>query len=92
MPENPDKHGSHGSNKTDHGTVLDRIPMPPMSAHEALRRFEERNSPTGSGENPQSKPDSDLSQLHPVLRLCALVGTLGVIVVILLGVLYLIGR
>ncbi|WP_417804588.1 hypothetical protein [Thalassospira lucentensis] len=72
--------------------MLDRIPMPPMSAHEALRRFEERNSPAGNGATTQTKPDSDLSQLHPVLRLCALVGTLCVIVVILLGVLYLIGR
>lgn len=69
--------------------------MPPMSAHEALRRFEERNSPAGTGGDggdAGAKPVSDLSQLHPVMRLCALVGTLGLIVGVLLGVLYLIGR
>ena len=91
MPENLQKPGSDGSNRTDQGTVLDRIPMPPMSGEEALRRFSEKRS---LDQDPDSAvtAQSELSQLHPVVRLLALVGTLGLIVGGLLGVLYLIGR
>ena len=88
MPENPNKPGSDGSHRTDRGTVLDRIPMPPMSGEEALRRFDEQRSSYGT----RVIPRSELSQLHPVMRLLALVGTLVLIVGVLIGVLYLIGR
>ena len=91
MAENPNKPGSDGSHRTDRGTVLDRIPMPPMSGEEALRRFDEQRS-SGLGDGTRVTPRSELSQLHPVMRLLALVGTLGLIVGLLIGVLYLIGR
>lgn len=66
----------------DQGTVLDRIKMPPMSGEEALRRFNEDRA-DGQGSK------SDLADLHPVMKLVALGGTLLMIVAGLLGVLYL---
>ena len=68
----------------DQGTVLDRIKMPPMSGEEALRRFEEDRS----GDN-ATQQQSDLAQLHPIMKLIALGGTLLMVVTGLLGVLYL---
>ncbi len=66
----------------DQGTVLDRIKMPPMSGEEALRRF---NEDRADGKAAQS----DLADLHPIMKLVALGGTLLMIVAGLLGVLYL---
>ena len=91
MAENTNKPGSDGSHRTDRGTVLDRIPMPPMSGEEALRRFDEQRS-SDQEYGTRVTPQSELSQLHPVMRLLALIGTLGLIVGVLIGVLYLIGR
>ncbi|MEQ9346628.1 MAG: hypothetical protein RIG26_09320 [Thalassospira sp.] len=68
----------------DQGTVLDRIKMPPMSGEEALRRFEEDRS----GDN-TTQQQSDLAQLHPIMKLIALGGTLLMVVTGLLGILYL---
>ncbi|MFH1807068.1 MAG: hypothetical protein ABID63_19475 [Pseudomonadota bacterium] len=66
------------------GTILDRIPMPPMSGEEALRQFQESHG--------QDTPQSELSALSPVMRCVAVAGTLVLIVGVLLGVLYLIAR
>ncbi|MEQ8286442.1 hypothetical protein [Thalassospira sp.] len=68
----------------DQGTVLDRIKMPLMSGEEALRRFEEDRS----GDN-ATQQKSDLAQLHPIMKLIALGGTLLMVVTGLLGILYL---
>ncbi|WP_336080119.1 hypothetical protein [Thalassospira sp. CH_XMU1448-2] len=76
----------------DQGTVLDRIKMPPMSGEEALRRFNETSAASESnavGEDGSNQ--SDLAQLHPIMKLVALGGTLLMITAILLGVLYLFG-
>ncbi|MBX2831843.1 MAG: hypothetical protein KTR23_11775 [Rhodospirillales bacterium] len=72
----------------DQGTVLDRIKMPPMSGEEALRRFDEDRS-ASDGSDHGTKQQSDLAELHPIMKLVALGGTLVMVVTGLLGVLYL---
>ncbi|RCK46103.1 hypothetical protein [Thalassospira profundimaris] len=76
----------------DQGTVLDRIKMPPMSGEEALRRFNETSAASdGNAVGKGGSNQSDLAQLHPIMKLVALGGTLLMITAILLGVLYLFG-
>ena len=86
--DTPQKHPTNDKDRAPYqGTVLDRIKMPPMSGEEALRRFGEWHvSQTGSENGPQS---GELESLHPIMKLIALGGTLFLIVVVLLGVLYL---
>ncbi|MBO6579377.1 MAG: hypothetical protein JJ871_07510 [Thalassospira sp.] len=86
--DTPQKHPSHDKDRRpDQGTVLDRIKMPPMSGEEALRRFNEgQSSANGAGNAPQP---GELENLHPIIKLMALGGTLVLIVAVLLGVLYL---
>ncbi|QPO11316.1 hypothetical protein IT893_16385 [Thalassospira sp. A40-3] len=86
--DTPQKHPSNDKDRRpDQGTVLDRIKMPPMSGEEALRRFNEgQSSANGGGNAPQP---GELDNLHPIIKLMALGGTLVLIVAVLLGVLYL---
>jgi hypothetical protein len=78
----PDQHRSQKE-----GTVLDRIKMPPMSGEEALRHFSDERASDAGATNAETQ--SDLAELHPVMKLVALGGTLLLVVGGLLGVLYL---
>lgn len=90
-----DPHGVADQNRDRHpeqGTVLDRIKMPPMSGEEALRRFNEQSAPEQeSSKHHSASGQSELANLHPVMKLVALGGTLLMITAILLGVMYLFG-